>query len=95
MRKADKLPNGVRIIAVPRTTDITNEYMQEQGWLCAKCGHRHSPAVTGFVCIGCPCPRTAPTVAEFDQMRVIRFEAEIDGVTFVSETARLPKMSVQ
>lgn len=63
-----------------RTADDTHTYIFEQGWNCASCRHRHSGAASGFVCAGCPCPRHAPTVPEFEQMRTVEFVSTIDFV---------------
>jgi hypothetical protein len=34
--------------------------IEREGWDCATCGHRHAGRTLANICIGCPCPETAP-----------------------------------
>lgn len=61
---------------VNRDSDQTTEHIESHGWECGQCGHRHTGAALGFICIGCPCERTHPTFAEFDRARQEEFPIE-------------------
>lgn len=46
-------------------------YADGEGWDCAKCGHRHAGRTLANICVGCPCPETAPLdTAEDDWIRI-------------------------
>ena len=50
------------------TLDVTR-LTEREGWDCAKCGHRHAGWTLANICVGCPCPETAPMdTAEGDPM---------------------------
>lgn len=40
------------------------------GFLCEDCGHKHIDTGRGGICIGCPCPRTAPDVRQAFMQRI-------------------------
>ena len=61
-----KLSSPVKVIPCKSgdTTDLDvldrASDIQRRGFECDDCGHRHSGAAVGFICIGCPCPRITP-----------------------------------
>lgn len=77
-RTETALPGETLLRQQARTADQTHDYVHEQGFLCQACGHRHTGAAFGFICIGCPCAHQALTIAEFDQMRVVMFNTPLE-----------------
>ena len=62
----------------------------ETGWDCEKCGHRHAGRRWANICIGCPCPETAPlgTAAEEDWIRIASQNAK-------DATARVDRLAAE
>ena len=51
-----------RLLAETTDLDVLDRVSEihRRGFECDDCGHRHSGAAVGFICIGCPCPRITP-----------------------------------
>ena len=45
-----------------------------RAWDCPDCGHRHEGRRFAGICIGCPCPRTAPVSVQTERDAVARGE---------------------
>lgn len=42
--------------------DVT-KLVEQEGWDCETCGHRHAGRTLAYICIGCPCPEQPRALA--------------------------------
>lgn len=48
--------------------DVT-KLIEQEGWDCAVCGHRHAGSTLAYICVGCPCPEGHVLTGEGNQQR--------------------------